>query len=293
MALVTRTFAIGGSTDAAFRAYVQAVTEMIAGVGLVNTNATGSIDPTTTTNPTAFGQVRGYQVWRFDDALQATAPVFVKLEYGGVAVQSTLYGYGIWATIGTAHDGAGNLTGSQVAARTVLAFQSGVTATAYPSFASGANNRLVLVLASNQNQYLGLLTVERAHDSTGADTSAAISVATASYNNNAPQWTQQYVPCSSTGAPTAETQICCALSRNNPTAFGGRVGVGVMLPLWGSIDNPSRLLACYQQNDFPTHGQALTVPIYGSAHLMYCLTSGLSNPTNGSQATTRVMVRYE
>lgn len=84
-----RTIAHGGTDDASFRAYVAAVRAQLEAVGLVRTADTGQIDPATVARPTSNNVAAGIDVFRFDDDLQATHPVHIKIEYrtasGGTA----------------------------------------------------------------------------------------------------------------------------------------------------------------------------------------------------------------
>jgi hypothetical protein len=74
--------------------------------GWVDTAATGSIDLTTVAAPVAVNTSSGYKVYRMADTLQATAPIFVKFEFGSGAAATTP---SMWVTVGTTHDGLGNL----------------------------------------------------------------------------------------------------------------------------------------------------------------------------------------
>lgn len=93
------------TTDAGFRAWGSAISAALTAVGLVRvTGETGIIDWSTATRAAG-----GFDLYRFDDALQATRPVFVKI--GIVA--------GGWSgsrcpanvCIGNGTDGSGNMTG--------------------------------------------------------------------------------------------------------------------------------------------------------------------------------------
>lgn len=64
------------TTDAAFRTWGLAYNAKLAAAGLVQTADTGQIDWATVLAATAINTVQGYEIWRFDDALQATVPVF-------------------------------------------------------------------------------------------------------------------------------------------------------------------------------------------------------------------------
>ena len=70
-----------GTTDAGFRAYILAIRQMIEACGCVRTTDTGQIDPTTVVKPSSTSQLAGYDVFRFDDELQATHPVTFRIDY--------------------------------------------------------------------------------------------------------------------------------------------------------------------------------------------------------------------
>jgi hypothetical protein len=68
--------------DSDFRSWGSGLSAQLAAIGLVKTSDTGQIDWTTVLKPTSSGQIRGFEIWRFNDALQATKPVFIRLDYG-------------------------------------------------------------------------------------------------------------------------------------------------------------------------------------------------------------------
>ena len=76
-----RTLTHGGTTDAAWRAWGLGVREALIACGLVKTTDTGQIDFATATRPVANSTSGGYDVFRFDDDLQATHPVHIKVDY--------------------------------------------------------------------------------------------------------------------------------------------------------------------------------------------------------------------
>lgn len=94
------------TSNEGFRAWGSEVSSRLASLGLVQTEDTGQIDWETATRP-SINQSGGYEIWRFDDTLQATAPIFIRLEYrtGSNATRPE-----IWVLVGTGSDGAGNLT---------------------------------------------------------------------------------------------------------------------------------------------------------------------------------------
>jgi hypothetical protein len=163
MATDQRTINSAFSTDADFRAWGVALAAQFAAVGLVKTADTGQIDWTTITKPFTTNQQRGYEIWRFNDALQATKPVFIRIDYGS---GSNALNPSLWIAVGTATNGAGTLTGQVGVQKQVLSSNS-TTA----SYCSGSSSRLNL--AHNINSPL-LLCVERTKTSAGVDTGDGI-----------------------------------------------------------------------------------------------------------------------
>lgn len=101
------------TTDAKFRTWGAAVKALLAAGGLVQTADTGQIDWTTVTKPIAVTTTAGYEIWRFNDTLQSTTPIFIKISYGSQSVAS---GNGPGFTgvmVGTGSNGTGTITGLQ------------------------------------------------------------------------------------------------------------------------------------------------------------------------------------
>lgn len=95
-------------TDADFRMWGSRLSAALETVGLVKTPIPGQVDWATALAPTVAGGIGGVEVWRFDDTLQSTHPIYFKLEYGAGA------GYAgrtrLWITIGKGVDAAGEIT---------------------------------------------------------------------------------------------------------------------------------------------------------------------------------------
>lgn len=95
--------------DNGYRAWGSAMSQLLqSGTGLVKTNDTGQVDWTTATRPTTSSQTH-YEIYRFDDALQATRPVFIRVAYGtGNSTTTPTVGF----RVGSGTNGAGTLTGT-------------------------------------------------------------------------------------------------------------------------------------------------------------------------------------
>lgn len=95
-------------TDANFRAWGSALSAAIQAVGLIKTADTGQISWTTVAKPATANAMQGYEIFRFNDALQSTAPIFIKIEYGSGNYGGVYPAYR--TTVGKGTDGAGNIT---------------------------------------------------------------------------------------------------------------------------------------------------------------------------------------
>ena len=81
MATDTRSLSAYLADNATFQAWATGIDDQIKDMGWVQTSDTGQVDVTTVARPAA-GAYAGYRIYRMDDSLQSTSPVFLKLEYG-------------------------------------------------------------------------------------------------------------------------------------------------------------------------------------------------------------------
>lgn len=160
------------SNDAEFRTWGKGVSDGLAAVGMVKTADTGQIDWATAIRPAA-SAFAGYEMWRFSDALQATKPVFIKIEYG---VASAITTPNMAFTVGTVTNGAGAFTGPGVGTRKVSASALKAAGVLLPTYISAGSNRLALLVNADQvssNFAMGCI-VERTKTGDGVSTGAAI-----------------------------------------------------------------------------------------------------------------------
>ena len=99
-------------TDVQFRAIIDFIKDVLQSGGCLLVADSGDLDSSTITWPGANNTAAGYEIRRFSDAMQATDPVFFKIEYGRGAGTGN---FSIWLTMGTGSDGAGTITGSKKA----------------------------------------------------------------------------------------------------------------------------------------------------------------------------------
>lgn len=176
MTAITVSRATDMSSDAGFRTWGATFGTNLALLGWVKTADTGQINWSTVTKPTVANTVAGYEIWRMNDALQATAPIFLKIEYGtGAAATNSA----IWITVGFSTDGAGNLTSTNQSTRTQLVTTQN-SATAYDWKFSGDVNRLGVFESCAASIYRYLF-IERTHAADGSDTSTGAMLLIGSY----------------------------------------------------------------------------------------------------------------
>lgn len=167
--MTTKTWTTGLShaSDDDFRAWGGELSAKLSEVGLVQTADTGQINWSTVTRPSV-SAAAGYEIWRFNDTLQATAPILIKVEYGtaGSAVYPQM-----WATVGTSSNGSGTLTGT-LSGRNLICHQGGVFSGNTPSYLCSVPGHFGLAWKIGALAGVGtaLFVVARTHDASGAPT---------------------------------------------------------------------------------------------------------------------------
>lgn len=272
MAIDTRTLAPDMTSDATFRAWAQAMDAAIQAVGIIPAGDTGQIDLTTATRPAVANTAAGYKMYRFSDALQATAPVFIKVEFGTGSVATTTPA--IWVTVGSATNGAGTLSG-QVGTRQQFSFTSSTTAS--PCYTSGSSSRLSLAFWVNSPAASGskvFIVIERTRDSTGAEDDTGVYTqfsSGTSFNNHQTVLQAGPFPNQANGTP-ALVPGAMSLIRGANT---GLLPIMPWLPAWY---NPIiSIMGCYLL-DIAVDNQ-VSVQVYGVARNYRILANngGLSN----------------
>lgn len=133
-------------TDARYREWVSECITALTTVGMVQTVDTGQVDPSAllTADVQTAPSAAPYVVMRFNDSLQASHPLFIRLAFG--VVSASIKMPQMWLTVGRGSDGSGNITG------TLLSASHLATPTA-----SGASSATVDGAASGGEGYVALL----------------------------------------------------------------------------------------------------------------------------------------
>lgn len=219
MATANTTGAGQATSDAEFRAWGSWISGNISTFGWVLVSDSGDLDWGTITKAGAANTSQGYEIWRMNDALQATVPIFMKLEYG--SANSTANSLGFWLTIGKGSDGAGTITNVIWSRRQIG--HNGPTATVLASYMSGTSNRLQMALFSGGSAEVLrtiILSIERTVDANGAATGTGV-----------------YVICNQ-GIQTASAIGCCYGDYATGDK-GYETTIGALFPKQGTGSNGS------------------------------------------------------
>lgn len=251
-------------TDAALTTAIIAMSAQFQACGLVKTADTGQLNPAaggfTAVFPAAIGSV-GYEIYRFGDALQATAPVFLRVDYGRYGQ----YGHvGVRLTIGTGSDGAGTITGvlnnsnittSQGDFDIVAYGGSGTTDATVNFYCSGDGSRLIFGwFGFNTNPYFS---IERTHAADGTDTNEGLLLVWRTASKN-----------STLGSSSNVTQVLLfgVAAANQPPmqgsvvqANGSYAGVMVPWPVGAGGGVPSNN---YGYNSLQNQGDICVLPVF-------------------------------
>jgi hypothetical protein len=259
----------------------------------VDTAATGSIDLTSVAIPTVINTSSGYKVYRMADTLQATAPVFIKVEFGsgaGVTFPS------LWFTVGTTHDGLGNI-GNVLLTRVQNQVAAAGSTPNGLNFGSADTNRCCFVMQATSpggstNTSLWF-SIERTKDSSGADTNAGFIVGYGAYTI---RHVSAYLPNVGLVPPTT-VGLHCLLSYLSPSAFNGDVGVAAMIPMATAPQQPGMNVILVRASDFIA-GASPVISVYGVNHLYaHCgiLINTMRAVSTGGldDANVRLCLRYE
>lgn len=92
-------------SDARWRAWGAGINSLIASTGWVKASDTGQVNWATSTLPATGAANAVYEIWKCNDSLQATDPIFIKLKYYHVSNAPMLT-----AGAGTGSNGTGTLT---------------------------------------------------------------------------------------------------------------------------------------------------------------------------------------
>jgi hypothetical protein len=177
------TTAISNAATANFRTWVAEIIAQLIAVGLTQTADTGQINTGTVNKSGSTSTAVGYAIFRFNDTLQSSSPIYLRLDFGN---GSALSNPAVWLTVGTSTNGAGVLGGVVVTQCACFVDQApNSTSTTYLSrFVYNPTYGFLAMawkIGSNANgvySAMGGFIIGRSNDATGAATADAAFVIT-------------------------------------------------------------------------------------------------------------------
>lgn len=161
------------TNDATWRLWINEIIAALTAAGWVQTADTGQLNPATILYPVANNAIVGTMIWRMNDALQATAPVFVKFGFGSQDLNTKI---NLNIQIGTGSNGAGSLTGNNL-----ITFDIGLASNTAASdfiYSSGSTNRFAMAMWPAVDAARSLFfSIERSKDAAGNDTADGVFLA--------------------------------------------------------------------------------------------------------------------
>lgn len=299
--IYTESIFIANDTDAHFRGWTKWVHDRLLAFGWVQTADTGQMDFATVLAPTTSNQVRGYTIYRMDDALQATAPVYMKIEFGSGS--SNVANPAIFITMGSGTTGAGLLTGN-------VTFRSQETLAGYTAgplncFASGDAGRFTIALGADpvSTNAFFVFGVERLRDPSGSPLNTGahlVQYHTTPAFSGGVKCSHQVLTLIGGAVPLIETALTGDMPNPNQTSgtFANDTYLYAIKPQWVYPRNPSLNFIAYYNADF-LRELPVDVEAYGTLHKFMPLgTGGLIGGVNppvdkNSNVNARVMMRYE
>ena len=253
------------SSNAEFQGWGKQISDAIANCGIIkqsDANVGTQIDWATVAAPSATNQSRGYEIYAFDDAMQATTPVYFKIEYGSGSASATP---SLWLTTGNGANASGNITGN-TSSRGQFTGTSG--AANVTSYYSGANNRFCMLFASGgavvSHIHVGM---ERTLNSNGNVTADGLAI----IGGYSTSWRQVlWMPVTGNVTPWEQTASAImpgtVAGSGAPMAMPGGEHLAVY-PLFfnkGAVWFPPQTMFLLMFNGNFTNGTKQEIPIYGA-----------------------------
>jgi hypothetical protein len=293
------------ASDASFRGWTQMVANGFISAGWARAIDTGNINFTTVSTPAVASVAQGYDIFKMQDTLQNTAPVFVKVEYGA---GSTNTFPSLWITIGSGSNGAGMLTGP-LSLRRQININSPASTNAITSFISGDANRIGMALWHFSNTTFGntvcigpqsiYFSIERTKDASGADTNEGVLFVGRTNVSAAIVGTQQYWN-SATGPTGLEDWGVLLPTVNIGLTTGVQTAFYPIYHSKGVFLNPGMGTLCFAVSTSAgttipaTEGAPIVIPIYGNNHTYMPMSPTLANTVGlRGGANSSFCMRYE
>lgn len=268
----------GSTPNTAIRTWAQFIEDTLVTIGgWIVTTDTGQTLPSALVGSGTPNTKVGYRIYRMNDALQATSPVFIRIDFGCGSSSNP----GFWVTIGTGSNGAGTITGilwngGAATAPNVATGNSSVSP--LNSYGSADPGRCAFGLCVSISTVFGFVfTIERTKSALGADTTDGLLLLyTNSQSSPCPVDTARYIICAGGAQPNPEIGLSYILTQQNPTQTftPGDIGVGVPIHFLGIAQQPGTNMLITNSSDVSPQG-VVRVVLYNQVRTYVQLDSGM------------------
>lgn len=259
----------------------------------MNTADTGQTAVASFVAPTAINQARGYRVYRMDDALHSTHPVYLRIDFGSAGAINNM---AVWLTLGPGSDGAGAIStpwfNSPTTSNAPIQASGNSTTLALPySFGSADTNRVGIAFAHDQasnNGFYMFFTIERTVGGDGVPNEDGVLLMFANLQgtNINRYYFLRYDPVPQ---PAVEQENRRVQTEYTPSAQSDLVGVSVVFPWYlGLPRQPGLNLLVARRGDWDTSAR-INVEFYGEQRVY----QALFTTTMNAEGNTLPLMRYE
>ena len=261
-------------TTSRTQSFAAFILNMFVNCGWIQTADTGQKLPSTYSGTSNSNEVLGYMIFRMNDALQSTYPVFVKVEIASSSSYAS--GPALWFTLGTGTNGAGTITGligTRFTLQNTNPEYPGVT-----SYASGDGSRISAAIAASMQNISRTIAfiIERTKDIYGEDTTDGVFIGGFAGSG----WKSQVLPFDGSTMRSVQSYPAVPFPQNSSMgslANGNDVGFAPLLP-FGSVGayNPAMGMLFYYRPDWSALNVA-DVTIHGEVHKYFLLGAASEN----------------
>ncbi len=261
------------------------ISDLIKATGaVVQTADTGQINWASAVTPTAFTHP-SYEIFAFNDSLQATAPIYLKLEYGW---GGNISNPSVRLSVASGTNGAGTLTGVVTALQLPLspsgtAYTNSTTAQTIHANGSAADSALLWAGWLSGTVGGGMFLVERSRDFDGTPNSDGVLVYGTQYSSAGTNYLDclRFTPSGITQNATPKSGGMVLLPSNSLVATTATTGGNTYFMPWytgvygTSIGGPSKYVVGYYKSDVGA-GASITLSLYGQSNTFLAGGTGFS-----------------
>jgi len=281
------------SSLANFKNWATWISGCFSAFGWTQTSDTGQVNWSTIASVPTYGTTV-YEVWKMADTLQSTTPCFVKVYYCNSNYTGPLF----YFDIGGASDGAGNITGTKTSFLNPQTYPvnsqccTDQGANTYACWASGDANRISINMWQSYGAGSCVFTIERSHNSAGADTGEFLTCAWG--NQNGYGYAVHLLGTligNQVQGPYPLPSFTIGMSSGS---FNGTVSANPIWPFIGQVHNPLLGMLCCQAADI-AEGAQVTVTHYGASHTYQATKQNniISCMTRTNNVAGGLLCRYE